>query len=220
MRSELQYIYQNRFKGQLASRNQIWKILCQNYFQRFIDEKNDTVLDIAAGYGEFINNIHAKNRVAVDLNRDSGKYVNTEVEFIISDCLKIETLKDSSVDKIFISNLLEHLNSTDDVLAVLRESYRILKPGGRILVLQPNIFYIKERYWFYIDHKTPLTHRSLVEALEITGFRIFLLKKKFLPYSMKSGLPQSKVFICLYLKLPILQWLFGKQTFVIGIKDN
>lgn len=218
MNEELKKIYQNRFQGELENKNRIWKILCKEYFQKFIDSKNDTVLDIAAGYGEYINNIEAKKKIAVDLNEDIKKYVKNDVEVIISDCKKINQLEDNSVDKIFISNFLEHLNNTDEVLMVLRECQRILKIGGEIMILQPNIYYVKEKYWFFIDHKTPLTHESLVEALEIAGFKISLLKKKFLPYSTKSNLPQKDIFIKIYLKLPILWCIFGKQTFVIGSK--
>ena len=219
MENELRDIYRNRFQGKLENRNRIWKILCTEYFQKFINSEKDTVLDIASGYGEFINNIRAKKKIAIDLNGDTRKYVKNEVEIIISDCKKIEKLQENSVDKIFISNFLEHLNNTDEVLMVLRECKRILKVGGKIMILQPNIYYVKEKYWFFIDHKTPLTHESLKEALEVAGFKILFLKKKFLPYSMKSNFPQCDLFIKIYLKLPILQWIFGKQIFIIGIKN-
>jgi hypothetical protein len=95
----------------------------------------------------------------------------------------------------------------------------MLKVGGKILILQPNIYYVKEKYWFFIDHKTPMTHESLVEALEIVGFNISLLKKKFLPYTTKSSVPQNDFLIKTYLRLPILQWIFGKQTFIVGVKN-
>ncbi|NTU66314.1 MAG: class I SAM-dependent methyltransferase [Candidatus Moranbacteria bacterium] len=192
--------------------------MCEEYFQRFIDRDNDTILDIAAGYGEFLNNISAKKKIAVDLNEDIKKFVGKDVEVVISDCKKIEQLGNGSVDKIFISNFLEHLNNTDEVITVLDECYRILRKGGKIMILQPNILYVKEKYWFFIDHKTPLTHKSLAEALEVSGFRIVMMKNKFLPYSTKSNLPQSDFVIRIYLKIPLLQFVFGKQTFVIGVK--
>jgi ubiquinone/menaquinone biosynthesis C-methylase UbiE len=218
MNENLEKIYQNRFTENLEDKNRIWKILCKDYFQKFIDAENDTVLDIASGYGEFINNIKAKRKIAVDLNGDLKKYIGGDVEAIISDCLKIEKIESGSIDKIFISNFLEHLNSTDEVVQVLRECYRLLKSGGEIMILQPDIYYVKEKYWFFIDHKTPLTHESLREALEICEFKIKLLKKKFLPYSTKSSLPQSDFFVKTYLKFPILHRIFGKQSFLIGKK--
>ncbi len=60
-------IYADRFDKDSVKREVMWKILCKNYFQKFL-KKNDTVLDLAAGYCEFINNIKCKNKIAVDLN--------------------------------------------------------------------------------------------------------------------------------------------------------
>jgi len=220
MQHSLRNIYQNRFKNKLTDKNRIWKILCQDFFQKFIDRQNDTVLDLAAGYGEFLNNIQAKRKIAVDLNEDIKKFVNDDVEVIISDCKRIEGIENNSIEKIFISNFLEHLNNTSEVIQVFQECYRLLKPGGKVLILQPNIYYVKEKYWFFIDHKTPLTHESLQEALEISDFEIEYLKKKFLPYSTKSSMPQSDFFIKTYLKFPILHQIFGKQSFIIGQKKE
>lgn len=218
MDQNLKKIYQNRFEGELKNKNRMWKILCNDFFQKFIDPNKDSVVDLAAGYGEFLNNINAKEKIAVDLNEDISKYINKDIQIIISDCKNISQITESSVDKIFISNFLEHLNNTDEVLAVLKESSRILRKGGQILILQPNILYVKEKYWDFIDHKTPLTHTSLVEALEITGFKLLYLKKKFLPYSTKSNLPQADIFIKTYLRVPFLWSIFGKQSFLVGIK--
>ena len=121
MNQELKKVYQNRFKGELENKNRIWKILCQNYFQKFIDSENDTVLDIAAGYGEFLNNIKAKKKLAIELNEEIKEYVKNDVEIIISDCKNISLLQSNSIDKIFISNFLEHLNNTDEIIIVLKE---------------------------------------------------------------------------------------------------
>lgn len=220
MKENLETIYQNRFRKNLADKNRIWKILCRKYFQKFIDAENDTVLDLAAGYGEFINNIRAKRKIALDLNEDIRKFINEDVDLVISDCRNIEKIENGTIDKIFISNFLEHLNDTDEVIQVLKECQKLLKSGGEVLVLQPNICYVKEKYWFFIDHKTPLTHESLREAMETAGFKITLMKKKFLPYSTKSSLPQRDFFIKTYLKLSILQQIFGKQSFVIGKKKT
>lgn len=214
----LRQIYRNRFKKvHKGEKNRIWKILCEEYFQQFIN-KEDTVLDIGAGYGEFINNIKAKRKIAVDLNKDIENYVDENVELVINNCKSMQSVGDKQVDKIFISNFLEHLRSSDEVLQVLIECFRVLKTGGKIMILQPNIYYVKEKYWYFIDHKIPLTHESLVEALELCGFKIQLLHKKFLPYSTKSNLPQHSFLVKLYLKVPVLWHFFGKQTFVVAEK--
>jgi len=62
----------------------------------------------------------------------------------------------------------------------------------------------------FFDHITPLDDRSLCEILEIIGFKIVECKSKFLPYTTKSRLPKSTILLKIYLKIPILQKIFGK----------
>jgi len=63
-KNQAQLIYRQRFKKYLLSRNQIYQILCQKFFQSYISP-NSVVLDIGAGYGEFINHIQAKEKIAL-----------------------------------------------------------------------------------------------------------------------------------------------------------
>jgi hypothetical protein len=95
----------------------------------------------------------------------------------------------------------------------------VLRDGGRLLVLQPNIRLVKGAYWDFIDHTLPLTDKSLVEALGLAGFSIESMKVRFLPYTTDSKLPISPALIRLYLKLPPAQFLLGKQTFVVARKQ-
>ena len=90
-----------------------------------------------------------------------------------------------------MSNYLEHLPSGDAVIAQLDVARRLLKRGGRVLVLQPNIRLVGSAYWDFIDHKVALTEKSLVEAGELAGLETEQLVKRFLPYTTKSALPQS-----------------------------
>ena len=81
----------------------------------------------------------------------------------------------------------------------LRVATKILKPGGRVMVLQPNIRLSAGRYWDFIDHKVALTERSLVEAAELAGFQTEALVTRFLPYTTKGAFrpqPRSHAFTC------------------------
>ena len=51
----------------------------------------------------------------------------------------------------------------------MRAVARLLKPGGRVMVLQPNIRLTGPAYWDFIDHKVALTEKSLVEAAELAA---------------------------------------------------
>ena len=80
-----------------------------------------------------------------------------------------------------MSNFLEHMPDKMVLLAVLEECKRALKPGGRVVILQPNIRYAGPQYWDYIDHHIALTEHSLKEALEICGFKIQKIVPQFCP---------------------------------------
>ncbi|MFH1440770.1 MAG: class I SAM-dependent methyltransferase [Candidatus Omnitrophota bacterium] len=213
---DLETIYKRRFRGEEEFRNKMWQILCNDFFQKYIP-KDATVLEIAAGYCEFINNISAKRKIALDLNPDIKNYAKEEVETIGSSSTDMRQIKDYSCDIVFISNFFEHL-SKEDILITLREAYRVLKTGGKILILQPNIRFCYKDYWNFFDHVCPLDDKSLTEVLEINNFKIIKLIPKFLPYSTKSKFLKATFLIKLYLKFPILYQIFGKQTFICAQK--
>jgi SAM-dependent methyltransferase len=208
-------IYSQRFRDRDEQRQQLWKTLCVFYFQRYI-KKGATVVDLAAGYCEFINNIEAKRRIAIDLNPDTKKYADKKVEVFITSSTKLPRTLNDKADVVFVSNFFEHLDSKHELLETLAAIKSLLKKNGRLMILQPNIRLTKEAYWDFVDHSLPLTEKSLTEALTLSGYDIELLKTRFLPYTTSSRLPISSFLIRIYLKLSIVQRLVGKQTFVIA----
>jgi dolichol-phosphate mannosyltransferase len=156
----------------------------------------------------------------VDINRDVRKFAATDVRVIIGSVKHIRKLfPSSSVDVLFMSNLLEHLNSKEDVFRLLNESFQVLKKGGRLLIMQPDISLVGHEYWDFFDHKVAITTASLVEVLRSIGYEISYLHSPFLPYTTKTkNLPLWPPLLTLYLKLPFLHRLFGKQFFVCAKK--
>jgi len=211
-------LYKERFNSvEVDRKNRLWRVLCKDFFQRFVPE-DSIVLDIGAGYCEFINNIRARRKYAVDLNQDARAYANRDVEVFTSPANDLHFLPADSVDIAFVSNFLEHLQSKEEVLRVLVEVHRVCKPGGRILVLQPNIRYVHDQYWDFFDHRTPLSDRSLAEALMIAGFNIERILPRFLPYTTKSRLPSFPFLVRLYLRISLTWRILGKQALVVGRK--
>lgn len=192
----------------------MWRVLCEGYFQRWVDPKA-TVLEVAAGHCEFINGIKAARKIAVDLNPEVARYAGDDVTAHVASSNDISTVDDASVDVVFISNFFEHL-SKPDILSTLREVRRTLRPGGRLLVLQPNIRFCQRDYWMFFDHITPLDDRSLEEALVLTDFVVEHRVVRFLPYTTKSRLPKGASLIRLYLRLPLAWRIFGQQSFFVA----
>ncbi len=81
------------------------------------------------------------------------------------------SLPAESVDVVFSSNFFEHLPTKQDFAHCLAEAYRVLRPQGLLIALGPNIRFCFDVYWDFVDHHLPLSDRSMVEALEIAGFR-------------------------------------------------
>ncbi len=123
---DLETIYERRFSPDLLFRMEMWKILCRDFFQKYIPT-DSRVLEIAAGYCEFINNIRAGSKTAVDLNPSTHNYANSDVLVQTGSSTDLSSVANNSQDIVFTSNFLEHL-TREDILQTLQETYRVLKP--------------------------------------------------------------------------------------------
>ena len=215
---DLQKLYAGRFRAaDLPIKNAVWKVLCDSFFSRYV-RPADFVVDIGAGHCEFINNIAAARKLAVDLNPDVKRFAAPNVEILNESCLAITSLADETVDVVFMSNFLEHLPDKVQVFATLRECRRLLRKGGRMMILQPNIRFLADVYWDFFDHHVPLSDRSLVEVLGALDLRVTVCLPRFLPYTTKSRLPKAAFFVRLYLQWPLAWRLLGKQAFLVAEK--
>lgn len=213
---DVKAIYNRRFSPDQVFREKMWALLCHDFFQKLVPE-DSTILEIGAGYCEFINNIRAKRKIALDKNPDVEFHADKGVEVIISESEKIELLASASVNIVFTSNFFEHL-TRDSIIKTIQEVKRVLIPGGKFIILQPNIRYCLRDYWMFFDHITPIDDRALIEVLEVNHFGILRVIPRFLPYSTKSALPKSILLIKLYLKFRLIWSIFGQQALIICTK--
>jgi len=215
----LKEVYEHRFdEADHAAKEAIWRELGR-FFQRYI-EPGARVVDIACDLGYFIRNVKAADRWATDI-RDVGGSLPQDVHFVRASGLDLAgVMPNDHFDLAFFSNYLEHLPSTEAVLQQLRVTFALLKPGGRVLILQPNIRLIGGSYWDFIDHQTALTEKSLGEAATMAGFSTKQVITRFMPYTTKSRLPQHPLLVRAYLSFPPAWWLMGKQTLYLGEKPR
>lgn len=213
----LKEVYDLRFDARdRATKDAIWKELGR-FLQRYI-EPDARVIDIACDAGYFIRNIKARERWATDI-RSVEAELPGDVRFVHASGLELDqVLTNDYFDLAFFSNYLEHLPSTEAVLEQLKVAFALLKPGGRVVILQPNIRLVGGRYWDFIDHQTALTEKSLAEAAQMAGFHTKQVIARFLPYTTKSRLPQHPALVRAYLAFPPAWLLFGKQTLYVGEK--
>ncbi len=209
--------YRLRFTTLAPYRNRVWEVLIRDFFQRYVPD-DAAVLDLGAGWGEFIRNIQAGSKYAMDLNPDTQERVGPAVRFFLQDCSQEWALPSDSLDVVFTSNFFEHLPTKDALRRTLAQALRFLKPGGRLICLGPNIRFLHGSYWDFWDHYLPLTDRSLVEGLSLAGFAVERCVPRFLPYTMSQRYNPPVSCVALYLRLPLLWRVFGKQFLVIGRK--
>lgn len=216
--TDLAALYRTRFEQTgLDRRDRVWNVLCKHFFNQLIPN-NATVLDLACGYGEFINNIRAGRKFAVDLNPDAAQHLRPGISFFNAPATDLSAVGSEVADIVFTSNFLEHLRDKkecDTVLAAVRD---VLKVGGKFIVMGPNIRYAYREYWDFYDHYLPLSDLSLAEGLVIAGFQIEKSIARFMPFTMNNNAPTHDLLIRAYLALPIAWKLLGKQFLLTAVK--
>ena len=208
-------LYEARFdEREVSSKDAVWREIVR-FLQRYIDP-DTPLLDLACDRGHFVRWVNATERWATDI-RDMRGVLPPDVRFVQASGLDLAAvLPARHFGFVFMSNYLEHLDSSDAVINQLRVVSGLMRPGGRVMVLQPNIRLVGPRYWDFIDHRVALTERSLLEAAELAGLRTVDLVTRFLPYSTKGRLPTAPALVRAYLAFRPAWWLLGKQTLLVA----
>ena len=163
--------FENRFRG---SRTAI-KEQQKTYLHHYAGCKN--VVDLGCGRGEFLE-LLGENRIpvtGVDLYEPFVDYCRTRgLRAVCADAVQYLLRQgDASCDGIFASQLAEHM-STQDLITLCRESYRVLEEGKTLVIETPNPTCVSTYLnSFYLDptHTKPVHPKTLEYFLQEAGFR-------------------------------------------------
>jgi len=212
MNYERLYAYRFRDIDQ-AARLRVWEEIAPHVHG--LMGAPETVLDPAAGRGEFIGSIAANERWAVDEVAYPEAERTPGVKVVTSKIMDAE-LPSGHFDGVFVSNFLEHLPDQEGIAAFLERMREAMRPGGRIAIMGPNYRYCSKEYWDCADHYVALTHVAIAEHLYAAGFEPERIVPRYLPYSFRGILPPSRRLTGAYLRMPFAWRLLGKQFLVIG----
>ncbi|WIA54786.1 class I SAM-dependent methyltransferase [Sphingobium sp. WTD-1] len=193
-------------------RTSVWQALWRYHFCHHV-RPADTVLDLGAGYGDFINNVVARRRIALDMWPGMVDHVASGVETIVGPADDLAGLEDGAIDYAFASNLFEHLpqEALVRLLAALRPK---LSARGSLTMLQPNYRYAYREYFDDYTHVAIYSHVSLPDLLAAHGWEVVDVRPRFLPLSVKSRLPTWPLLVWAYLHSPFKP--LGKQMLIVA----
>lgn len=207
------------FETRLAhdpNRAKVWRHIC-DHLSRWIADDAD-VLELGAGWCDFANHVRARSVVAMDLDQTVERAAAEHVRAVVGDCTDLGAFDDASFDVVFASNLVEHLDR-DAASRLLAESKRVLRPGGRLILLQPNFRLNPGRYFDDFTHVAIYTDQSLPDFLVAEGWAIDDVRARYLPLTMKAKASNMTFLVPWYLRSPIKP-LAGQMLVVASRMSN
>jgi SAM-dependent methyltransferase len=193
--------------GHQGKRSVVWAALWRYYFRHRIDS-SDTVLDLGCGYGDFINHVVAKRRIALDLWPEFVSHIGPGIETLVTSLTDLSALENGTIDYAFASNVVEHVTKDEfaSLLACLKTK---LSARGRLTLIQPNYRYASAEYFDDYTHISIWSHVSLADFLTVNGYEVIEMRPRFLPLTVISHIPVFPPLIGLYLISPFKP--LGKQ---------
>lgn len=143
------------------------------------DSMKKKLLDIGCGNGQFIRRMATLGweTEGVDVDKKAVDYCVSKGLTVHYGNLEDIKLKENCYDVITLNHVIEHLVSVEDML---HEIYRILKPGGKLIISTPNsnswLFKrVFHEAWYCLDpprHLNIFNLQNLAKIVQSTGFKI------------------------------------------------
>jgi SAM-dependent methyltransferase len=202
--------YAGRYRF-LPRRRGVWRAIVE-FVARDIGPV-ESLLELGPGYCDFVNQFPAATRIAIDITPEMRAFAAPGVDFRVGDAAELAGIPAQSVDLVFASHFLEHL-TPERAGRLLGRIGRVLRPGGRVALLQPNFRLCPTRYFDDPTHLTAYSDTDLANLLLAAGFRPLRIVPGLLPFSMRSALPKWYPLVRAYLALPLRP--FAAQMYLVA----
>lgn len=145
------------------------KSLIKHLMQKYKIKKGSKILDVCCGRGDFLNEFISAglDGYGIDIEKECLDYF-PKIKF---NQLDVETsdfvYEDNYFDIVFNKSVIEHFYNPEKIL---KECFRVLKPGGIIITLTPSWKHNQVSFYNDFTHKQPFTKESLYDFHRIYGF--------------------------------------------------
>lgn len=161
-----------------------------------IDLRNKCILDCGCGSGDYVLEFlkYSSNVFGVEYDEDkvkSFKLLNSNSEKVMVGDGEHLVFQDNKFDLVLLNEVLEHVSDEEKIL---KEAYRVLKPGGVLALFSPNRFYPFETHGVRIK-KTGATvpyFYPFIPYIPLSlGNRIFEYKaRNYFPWEISHKIKQ------------------------------
>ncbi len=147
----------------------------QKRYLRHLKNAPGKVLEIGSGRGVMLRLMKEAGIPAYGLDsfEDSVIYCKGKgLDVVHGDALSyLAQLPAGSLGGIFCAHVIEHMQPTQ-AITLIKESYRVLKPGSRFIIITPNPKDLRtsERFWLDITHVRPYPEKLLFVLMKKEGF--------------------------------------------------
>ena len=110
---------------------------------------------------------HFKNYAGIDASEEAVEIAaKQELQVQLASADETFAFPDQTFDGVILKDLLEHVN---DPVSVVRETLRVLRPGGKVFASSPDA---QRWVWNDYTHKRPFTRRAFRLLFADCGFEI------------------------------------------------
>lgn len=176
-------------------------------------DRDSKIIDLGYGDGSFLKSLEKNKIKPRGYDFDTVNFENDEIPE-----------SSNSLDFITCNSVIEHLN---DATNLLEEAFRILKPGGKFILITPNFSYDYKNFYDDPTHINPFTVEKLKTILEINNFKNI----KILPWIVMKNpilwkIPFNFFFARYFLiarndtQFPIPKFLKGQTKVMFSIAEK